>query len=100
VLYKNIGNISAVGTPVERATDMICWCIFPTDITRIHSARIVKAARDAADTPAPNLDVGSRYEMRDWKTVRATTGIDIYFCDPNSPWQRGPNENANDSLRQ
>ena len=32
-------------------------------------------------------------EMRDWKHVSVDAGIDIYFCDPHSPWQRGTNEN-------
>ena len=33
-------------------------------------------------------------EMQDWKSVKMDAGIDIYFCDPHSPWQRGINENT------
>ena len=39
-------------------------------------------------------------EMRDWKTVSVDANIDIYFCDPHAPWQRGTNENTNGLLRQ
>jgi transposase, IS30 family len=39
-------------------------------------------------------------EMRDWKQVHVDAGIDVFFCDPHAPWQRGSNENTNGLLRQ
>lgn len=39
-------------------------------------------------------------EMAQHVQLQIDTGLDIYFCDPQSPWQRGSNENTNGLLRQ
>ena len=39
-------------------------------------------------------------EMTNHREIAEETGLEIYFCDPHSPWQRGSNENTNGLLRQ
>jgi transposase, IS30 family len=92
---------SAVGTLVERTTRYVLLLHLPDG----RSAEQVNAAMKVAISTLPGemfrtitWDQGS--EMSRHANFTIDTGIQIYFCDPHSPWQRGSNENTNGLLRQ
>lgn len=98
-------GMSPVATLVERATRFVMLVALPDG----HRAQFVADALadkittlPAAVTRTLTWDQGN--EMADHINghVRFTnrTGVAVYFCDPNSPWQRGSNENTNGLLRQ
>ena len=92
---------SAIGTLVERATGFVMLLHLPDG----HSAEHVQSAMVDKMSRLPAIlrqtltwDRGT--EMANHANIAAATGLDIYFCDPRSPWQRGSNENTNGLLRQ
>jgi len=92
---------SAIGTLVERSTRYLVLLHLPNG----GSAAEVEKAMTAATQRLPETlwktltwDQGN--EMRNHAQISVSTGLDIYFCDPASPWQRGSNENTNGLLRQ
>jgi transposase, IS30 family len=94
-------NASAIGTLVERATGFVMLLHLPER----HGAEEV---RDQMITAIQTMPTALRktvtwdqgIEMAKHADIAVATGIDIYFCDPHSPWQRGSNENTNGLLRQ
>lgn len=94
-------NASAIGTLVERSSNYTMLVPLPDGYKPEQVAPAL--ARKIQQLPehlrrALTWDQGP--EMRDWEKVRIDTGIEVFFCDPHSPWQRGINENTNGLLRQ
>jgi len=92
---------SAIGTLVERASRFTMLVHLPED----HSAEtvrdgLVKAIITLPDALRRSLAWDQGTEMTRHKEIAFATGIEIFFCDPHSPWQRGSNENTNGLLRQ
>jgi IS30 family transposase len=92
---------SAVGTLVERATRFVMLLHLPG----AHSADIVQEAMVTKMAALPeqlrlSLTWDQGVEMANHVQIAEATGLQIYFCDPHSPWQRGSNENTNGLLRQ
>jgi len=99
ILGKN--GRSAIGTLVERSTRFVMLLHLPEG----HGALEVQAAMIAATKRLPkfiwkSLTWDQGIEMRNHAEITIATGLDIYFCDPAKPWQRGSNENTNGLLRQ
>jgi IS30 family transposase len=99
LLGKN--NLSAIGTLVERSTGYAMLVHLPDGYKPDQVApALARKIQTLPDALRRSLTWDQGAEMRDWKAIRVATDIDIYFCDPHAPWQRGSNENTNGLLRQ
>ena len=92
---------SAIGTLVERSTRFVLLLHLPHG----HGAAAVAAAMAEAMSGLPgqlrkSLTWDQGPEMARHAKISVATGLEVYFCDPHSPWQRGSNENTNGLLRQ
>ena len=101
LILGSVASGSAIGTLVERATRYVLLLHLPDN----HTALTVQQAMVAKMSELPEqllrtLTWDQGIEMTNHARIAAATGLDIYFCDPHSPWQRGTNENTNGLLRQ
>jgi IS30 family transposase len=92
---------SAIGTLVERSSRFVTLVHLQHD----HTAETVRdgLVKTVAQLPATlrrSLTWDQGAEMSGHVAFRVATAMDVYFCDPASPWQRGSNENTNGLLRQ
>jgi IS30 family transposase len=94
-------NATAIATLVERATGYAMLVPLPGGYKPEQVAPAL--ARKVITLPESlrrSLTWDQGPEMRDWKQIHIDAGIDVFFCDPHAPWQRGSNENTNGLLRQ
>jgi IS30 family transposase len=61
---------------------------------------IAQSMRELLEKLRQSLTWDQDAEMAQNAKLRVDSGLEIYFCDPQSPWQRGSNENTNGLLRQ
>jgi IS30 family transposase len=99
-LIKGAGNRSSVGTLVERTTGFVVLAKMDNATTKtvVESFARVLNREPASMRKTMTYDQGR--EMHAHAILTQRTGVQIYFADPHSPWQRGSNENTNGLLRQ
>src|SRR5207247_10230497 len=87
---------AAIGTLVERTTRYLMWLHLPNGQTdeEVEKA-MVAATKRLAQTLWKSLTWDQGWEMKNHTQISVATDLEIYFCDPASPWQRGSNENTN-----
>ncbi len=92
---------SAIVTLVERQTRYLLLARIGSDkTTAAVCAAIATQIQTLPEQLARSLTWDRGKEMAGHQAFSVATGLDVYFCDPHSPWQRGSNENTNGLLRQ
>jgi IS30 family transposase len=93
-------NNSLIATLVERHTRYVMLVKVPSKDTKTVIRALIKQAHKLPQELYKSLTWDRGKEMADHKRFSLATDIDVYFCDPQQPWQRGSNENTNGLLRQ
>ena len=91
---------SYIVTLVERQTRYVMLAKIPRRDTQTVVNALIKQAKKLPDHLYQSLTWDRGVELTDHKRFTMATDIQVYFCDPQSPWQRGTNENTNGLLRQ
>ena len=93
-------NNSYIATLVERHSRFVMLAKVANKDTQSVITALIKQARKLPKELYRSLTWDRGSEMTDHVKFTVATKIDVFFCDPQSPWQRGSNENTNRLLRQ
>ena len=91
---------SHIATLVERHTRYVMLAKVANKETQTVVSALIKQAKKLPTELYKSLTWDRGKELAAHKQFTLATDIDVYFCDPQSPWQRGSNENTNGLLRQ
>jgi IS30 family transposase len=89
-----------IGTLVERKTRYVMLVKMPADDSKSIVDALAHAVQKLPVQLRRSLTWDRGFEMHEHKRFTVATDVQVYFCDPHSPWQRGSNENTNGLLRQ
>jgi IS30 family transposase len=98
-LLAGTGN-SHIATLVERQSRFTMLVKVPSKDTATVVAALSRQVRKLPASLRRSLTWDRGLEMAKHKSFTVDTKVQVYFCDPQSPWQRGTNENTNGLLRQ
>jgi len=98
-LISGTGN-TYIATLVERHTRYVMLAKVDSKHTETVINALIKQAHKLPSELYKSLTWDRGKELADHQRFTLATDIDVYFCDPQSPWQRGSNENTNGLLRQ
>jgi IS30 family transposase len=93
-------NNTHIATLVERHTRYLMLAKVDNKDTETVVDALIKQSKKLPRELYKSLTWDRGKELSDHKRFKLATDIDVYFCDPQSPWQRGSNENTNGLLRQ
>ena len=93
-------NASFIATLVERHSRYVMLVKVPSKDTLTVVNALIKHSKKLPAELYKSLTWDRGKELADHKRFTLKTNIDVFFCDPQSPWQRGSNENTNRLLRQ
>lgn len=99
-LIKGAGNRSSVGTLVERTSGFVVLAKMSSASAADALESFGKALKGIPEVLRQTLTYDQGKEMSYHAALTLRTGVQVYFADPHSPWQRGSNENTNGLLRQ
>jgi len=89
-----------IATLVERKTRFVMLVKMPADDSKSIVDALARTVQKLPTELRRSLTWDRGSEMHEHKRFTVATDVQIYFCDPRSPWQRGSNENTNGLLRQ